>query len=252
MELEGRYLYCIIRGDEPRTYATQGICSDGGSVHTVHASGLAVVASGSPVVDYERSRRNMMIHTLVQEEVMRDCAILPVRFGTVAPDADAIRDKLLCRRRSEFDSLLDEMTDRAEVGLKAFWREQALFGEIVEENPAIRRLRDSLVGVSAERSYYERVRLGEMVAAAVQRKREVDAEKILSRLRYLAYKTKTNCLLADRMIINAAFLVDKSRTDDFDKSVGDLDSEMGDRCTFKYVSPAPPYNFVNIVVSWDR
>lgn len=248
----GKYLYCIIRGDEPRMFDAQGIDGNGGSAYTIHAAGLAAVVSDSEIVDYERSRRNMIRHSLVQEEVMRDYTILPVRFDTVAPDTESVREKLLARRCREFNSLLDEMSGKIELGLKAFWREDALFQEIVEENPQIRRLRDKLIGQSEERSYYDRVNLGELVAAAVGKKREVDADKILSYLQSLADKCKTNCMLADRMVLNAAFLVDRSRAEDFDKAIGNLDSEMGHRCTFKYIGPVPPYNFVNIVIHWDR
>lgn len=248
----GKYLYCIIRGDEPRTFDAQGINSDGGRIHTIHGAGLAAVASDSEIVEYQRTRRNMIVHTLVQEEVMRGCTILPVRFGTVAPDTESVEEQLLRRRSREFSSLLDEMSDRVELGLKAFWREDALFQEIVDANPQIRRIRDSLIGQSPERSHYERVHLGELVAAAVDRKREADAETILARLQSLACKSKTNCLLADRMIVNAAFLVDSRRAEDFDRAIENLDSDMGHRCTFKYIGPVPPYNFVNIVIHWDR
>jgi hypothetical protein len=250
--LTGRYLYCVIRGDEPRTFDAQGIDSNGGRVCTIHAAGLAAVVSDSEIVDYQRSRRNMIVHTLVQEEVMRDYTILPVRFGTVAPDAESVREKLLSKRCQEFNSLLDEMTDRVELGLKAFWREDVLFQEIVDANPQIRRLRDSLAGKSEAQSRYERIHLGELVAAAVKQKRDVDAERILSHLQSHIYKSRTNCMLADRMVLNAAFLVDRNRADDFDKAVADLDSGMGHRCTFKYIGPVPPYNFVNIVIHWDR
>jgi hypothetical protein len=36
-----------------------------------------------------------------------------------------------------------------------------------------------------------------------------------------------------------------------DEAVKRLDEEFSDRLMFKYVGPAPPYNFVNIVVNWE-
>jgi hypothetical protein len=247
----GKYMYCIIRCSEPIQLTNLGIGERGDIVHTVHFEDLAAVVSNSPVIEYDSSRRNMMAHTLVLEEVMRDFTILPVRFGTVAPSVEAIQEKLLKRRFGEFHGLLQQMEGRVELGLKAFWYEDVIFNEIVEENPPIRRLRDSLMGRPSEETYYERIRLGEMVEAAMWKKRDEDAEKILTPLRPLVYETRANKVITDRMVLNAAFLVDEAHQSDFDMAVEKLDEEMEKRLIFKYVGPVPPYNFVNIVVTWE-
>ena len=248
----GKYMYCIIRCPEPRQFTTRGIGERGDIVQTVHFEDLAAVVSDSPIMEYENSRRNMMAHTLVLEEVMRDFTILPVRFSTVAPSAEAIQEKVLKRRYGEFNGLLAEMEGRVELGLKAFWYEEVIFQEIVEQNPSIRHLRDSLMGRPPEETYYERIRLGEMIENAMWKKRDEDAERILARLRPLVYKTRANKVVTDRMVLNAAFLVNEARQAEFDETVGRLDAEMGKRLIFKYVGPVPPYNFVNIVVTWEE
>jgi hypothetical protein len=247
----GKYMYCIICSPDPRRFTTLGIGERGDVVHTLHFEDLAAVVSDSPVVEYDSSRRNMMAHTLVLEEVMQEFTILPVRFGTVAPNTEAIQEKLLKRRFGEFHGLLREMEGRVELGLKAFWYEDVIFQEIVEENPPIRRLRDSLTGRPSEETYYERIRLGEMIEAAMWKKRDKDAEKILTSLRPLVRETRANKVIMDRMVLNAAFLVDEVRQVEFDAAVEKLDEEVGKRLIFKYVGPVPPYNFVNIVVTWE-
>jgi hypothetical protein len=245
-------MYCIIRSPEPHQFTTLGIGERGDIVNTVHFMDLAAVVSDSPVIEYESSRRNMMAHTLVLEEVMREFTILPVRFGTVAPSSEAIQEKVLKRRFGEFHGLLQEMKGRVELGLKAFWYENIIFPEIVEENPPIRRLRDSLMGRPSEETYYERIRLGEMIESAVWKKRDEDAEHILAHLRPLVYQSQVNKVVTDRMVLNAAFLVDEARQTEVDAAVKRLDEEMGKRLIFKYVGPVPPYNFVNIVVTWEE
>jgi hypothetical protein len=107
------------------------------------------------------------------------------------------------------------------------------------------------MGRPSEETYYERIRLGEMVEAAMWKKRDEDAEKILTPLRSLVYETQVNKVVTDRMVVNAAFLVDEDRQAEFDAMVERLDQEMGKRLIFKYVGPVPPYNFVNIVVTWE-
>ena len=251
-ESMGKYMYCVIRCREPRQFATLGIGERGDIVHTVSHEDLAAVVSDSPIIEYESSRRNMMAHTLVLEEVMRDFAILPIRFGTIAPSSEAIQGQVLKRRYEEMNNLLDEMEGRKELGLKALWYEEVLFREIVEENPPIRQLRDSLAGLPPQQSYHDRIRLGEMVHTALGKKRDADAEMILARLRPLAYRSKSNPVVTDRMVLNAAFLVDVSREAEFDQAVQQQDAEMGSRLMFKYVDQVPPYNFVSITIKWDQ
>jgi Gas vesicle synthesis protein GvpL/GvpF len=93
------------------------------------------------------------------------------------------------------------------------------------------------------------MRLGEMVDVSMRKKREEDTERILAQLRPLAGDHKLNQVLVDRMILNAAFLVDGEREREFDRALQQLDDEMGQRLLLKYVGPVPPYNFVSIVIS---
>jgi len=248
----GKYIYCIIQPPQPCQFSTLGIGERGDIVHTVNFMQLAAVVSDTPIVDYEESRRNMMAHTLVLEEVMQQFTLLPVRFGTVAPKAEIIIDQVLKRRYGELISHLEDVEGRVELGLKAFWYEEIVLREIVEENLPIRHLRDSLMGRSAEETYYDRIRLGEWINTAMEKKRDEDAEKILERLRPLVYKSRANKVITDKMVLNAAFLVERSHEAEFDQAVRQLDADMSKRLMFKYVGPVPPYNFVNIIVHWDE
>ena len=186
----GKYLYCIIRGGDERTF--DGVAAIGDSalpVYTVPYGALAAVVSDSPFERYEATRANLVSHERVIEAVMREQTPLPVRFGTIADPADAVADiqKLLDTRATEFDGLLREMDGRVEMGLKAFWRSDAIvFDQIVAEDAQIRALRDSLKRSPSGASQASRIRLGEMVKAALGRRRDAEAAKILAPLRSIA------------------------------------------------------------------
>ena len=251
----GKYLYCIIPCSENRTFDADVIGNGDGVVHTVSHNGLATVVSDSPTTQYESTRRNMVAHEKVLETVMKEFTLLPVRFGTVADSASpehAIQ-KLLGSRFEEFEKLLTDMEDKVELGLKAFWRdEKTIFEEIVAGNTDIRRLRDSLSGRPPEVTHFDRVRLGEMVKEALNRKRANEAAKILQPLRQLAHRVRENEALGVRMVVNAAFLVERSKEPEFDRAVSKMDEQFGERVAIKYIGSAPPYNFVNIVVNWKE
>ena len=76
-----------------------------------------------------------MTHEKVIEAVMKEFdGVLPVKFGTIASNADEIRN-LLSRRYREFKTLLRDMDHKVELGVKGIWKNMNLiFKEIVEED----------------------------------------------------------------------------------------------------------------------
>lgn len=260
---EARYLYCIIKCPEERSFDGLGGIGDGDSVYTVAYEDLACVVSDSPDMKYDSTRANMMAHETVIEHVMIGAGftVLPIRFGTItrkgsiSPEED-IKHKLLESRFKEFQDLHNKMQSKVELGLRALWRdEKAIFDEIVAENREVRRVRNSLIGSmdrAPEATHFERMRAGEMVKAAMDAKRDKEARKLLSRLRPIADRVRENKIIMDRMVLNAAFLVDQRHEVAFDELVKKLDEELGERMVFKYTGPNPPFNFCEIAVTWEQ
>ena len=54
------------------------------------------------------------------------------------------------------------------------------------------------------------------------------------------------------MLLNAAFLVDRSQEPAFDARVHGLAQAQAGRLIFQYVGPLPPYNFVDIELQWEE
>ena len=246
-----QYLYCIMRCAAPRAFETLGIGETGSPVHTINFRDLAAVTSDSPQPHYDNTRRNMMAHMRVLDEVMTEFTVLPVRFDCVAPSTQVVREQLLEVRHRELSQMLDRMEGRVEMGLKAFWYEDVVFREIVGQNQTIHRMRDSLAGHSLEENY-DRIRLGELVEAELKARRETDAERVLERLRPFAEKVQVNATIADHMVVNAAFLVERARQAEFEAAVRALDTDMGQRLLIKCVGPVAPYNFVNVTMRWNN
>ncbi|MBI2912298.1 MAG: GvpL/GvpF family gas vesicle protein [Chloroflexi bacterium] len=260
---EAKYLYCIIKCDRERGFqGAPAIGVRGDDVHTVVSGGLAAVVSDSPDMRYDTTRANMVAHQTVIEGVMNEgFTVLPIRFGTVtragsARPVEDIRHKLLDRKSDELGDLYRQMDGRVELGVRALWRdEKAIYDEIVADNPPIRRLRDSLLPQmrrSPEATHFDRMRLGEMVKAALDRKREKEAKNLLARVAPLAERVRENKIVMDRMVMNAAFLVRKDNEAAFDEAVAALSEELGERMALRYIGPAPPFNFCEIVVTWDE
>lgn len=252
----GKYLYCIISSGEQRAF--DGVVPIGDSsdaVYTVPSDGLSMVVSEAALGQFESTRANLLAHQKVQERVMKEFTLLPVRFGTVAQGASAEVDiqRLLAKRSREFHELLEAMEGKVELGLKVLWRDmEAVFGEIVARNEDIRRLRESIAPEAPPKTRFGRIRLGEMVKEALEGKKRSEREGLLALLRPLARRTVENQVVVDRMMLNAAFLVDMAQEKEFDQVVSQMDGQMAQRLLFRYVGPVPPYNFVNVVVNWNE
>jgi hypothetical protein len=213
---------------------------------------LAAVVSDAPQDQYDISRENLLAHQRVVTQAMTRSDVLPVAFGTVAESDQQVQEQLLRGAADELHRSLAEVQGCIELELKVLWNEERLFAEIVAENDDIRALRDSLVGQAPEATHYERVQLGAMIAAAIQGKSEAEAASLLDALEPLAVATRVNDNFGDMMLLNAAFLVDKSQEQAFDARVQALGAAQAGRQIFQYVGPLPPYNFVDLRLQWEE
>ncbi|GAF86303.1 unnamed protein product, partial [marine sediment metagenome] len=106
---------------------------------------------------------------------------------------------------------------------------------------------------AAHRSTRERlIQIGELVQKALEEKKEQERALLLKPLEELSIDTKVNNSFGDRMFLNAAFLVDKSRDKEFDDQIRELRERYAERMKITYVGPAPIFNFVNIVIHWEE
>lgn len=243
---ERRYVYCVYRSSYPRIFKEPGIAGRGYPVYSINHRDLAVVVSASPALRYPCTLRNMTTHMRVQEEVMRSHAILPVQFNTVSPNIESVIDCFLAPAYDELCARLDTIDGRVEIGVKAFWRQDILFREIVMENLDIRTLRDAIAGRSPEASYDDRVQLGEMVEKALRLKRERESEVMLARLKPHAEHLRVSMPVSERMALNAVVFLKADELPGFERSLEELQDELRERMLFKCVGPTPPYNFVEL------
>jgi hypothetical protein len=118
----------------------------------------------------------------------------------------------------------------------------------VDENGAIARKKEEAARPPSHQGAAERIAIGQMVQAALEVKKEREGEEILTRLAGDAADYRVNKTAGDRMILNAAFLVDRGRERDFDDMMERLDNLYHARIKFTYVGPVAPYNFVNLTL----
>jgi len=249
IQKEGKYIYGIIRHAGPVDFGPIGIGKRADLVYGINYSDITAVVSNSPIIQYQARRVNMIAHQKVLEEVMKRFTVLPVRFSTISEhndDAGILR--ILEKDYDKFSNLLSKMEGKKELGLKILAQETAIYESIIEKHDEIRSLRDKLINLPTDKTYYQRMKIGEMVAEALKKEIEAYKNSILSVLNPLSEDVKVNDNYGDMMILNAAFLIKNTSESAFDKVVDDLDGKYGNFMMFKYVGTLPPYNFVNLVI----
>jgi hypothetical protein len=248
-EKEGKYIYCIIDSNIPESFGNVGIGGRGDEVYTVCYKNISAVISSSPIKDYRVSRINMIPHEKNIEEAMKDHTVLPVKFGTITKtDEDDEMKNILSREYGRFNDMLKKMKDKKELGLKAIFKEDVIFKHILEKYAEITKLKEVIASKPPEKTHFQRAKIGEMVGKALENEKALYRKRILNALSPLSEDEKTNKEYGERMIINAAFLVNDKKEERFDKAINKLDEEYGDLIRFKFVGLVPPFNFVNLVI----
>jgi len=256
MDKEGKYIYCIIATSQERNFGPIGIGGRGDDVLTFGHNDLSMVVSSHPITKFAVNSDNMLSHQRVIEEVMKEFdRVLPVRFGTIASNADEIRN-LLGRRYRELKNALRDLDHKVELGVKGVWKNMdVIFKEVLDENKAIKITKEDIQSDRNKKNIQAKMEVGKMVENALEKKKEEEAENIVDALRRTSSNYKLNKTVGDEMFVNAAFLVDKGREKEFDNIMDDLGEEHKDRVKFMYTGPLPVFNFVNIVIypeEWEK
>ncbi|MCG8341269.1 MAG: GvpL/GvpF family gas vesicle protein [Chlorobiales bacterium] len=240
----GLYIYCIISSPKAVSFGDIGIGGRCDEVRTIAWEDIHAVVSQAPLTKYDTSRENIMAHEFVIETVMKDYAVLPLRFATVMNDESDVRHLLKAKYEKCVEEL-ERVEGKVELGVKAIAKKDVVFEEILLKNDDIRTLKEKIQDIPYEKTYYDRLAIGKMVENALEDEKKKYQKIILETLEPVSLEMKENKNFGDRMIVNASFLVDKEEEGQFDDRVNELGEKYGDKIIFKYVGGIPPYSFVN-------
>src|SRR3954452_23792483 len=173
----GLYVYGVMRaGDAPAPSRT-GVGDT--PVQTVERGSMAALVSEVPGDSVPGRAKNLTAHTEVLRAAMDGGTVLPMRFGVLMPDEDTVKHELLETRAPWLNQMLDALDGRVEMTVSAMYREEVLLHEVVTQDAAIAKLRERVQNQPAAATHFERIRLGELVAQAVEARRNTDATAIL-------------------------------------------------------------------------
>jgi hypothetical protein len=237
------YVYGIVEAGAPEPTGS-GIRD--APLRLIPGESAAALVSSLEGEELRLGREEAMTHARVLEDALSRGTVLPMRFGVVVADADEVRERILAGHGGELTAQLERLAGKVELAVRAVYEEEALMREIVQANPEIARRREALRGQPEDATYYERIGLGEMVAGAVERARESDANTILEVLSPLALAVEIGQPGHERVVLNASFLVEREAVGRFDEALEDVARGQAERIRFKLTGPLPPHSFVEL------
>ena len=201
----GKYVYCVIPCPTEKK-SFGSLGFDAAEVYTLDYKDLAPVVSDVAYRDYAANEQEVVVHRSVVEHIMRENSVIPVAFGM----AFKTRKLLQIAMSAGYQAMqkAQQVVDgKVELGVKVFLPKDQILME-----PG---------------------------------RREECSSDFLEHLLAVSSDWKKLKLFSDRLVLNAAFLVDKSAVDEFSLQVGML-TEKYDMLKVQYSGPWPAYNFVDI------
>jgi hypothetical protein len=236
---QAAYVYGVVRAGSIDAIEAEGI--GGADVDVIRQGDVAALISLVPATDIRMSRRDLHRHLAVLEEAFSKTTVLPFRFGSAADSVDVLEQDVLLVNREEYLSALERLRGCMQFNVKAEYVQDALLTEIVVSDPEIAQLRERTQRLGAA-GYYERLELGERVAAAMAERRQQDGVEILGALDSEFVDVVVD-EPEDPLAFKASFLVDQKRRDAFDRKLEAIARERQATLRFEVIGPLPPTSF---------
>lgn len=245
----GAWLHGVVADADPATLT--GITGmDGAPVRAVRAAGLVAVVSAAPLGEYgeEALRRNLedlawleraaRAHHAVVDALSRAGAVVPARLATVHRDDDRVA-RVLTERRDELAATLARLDGREEWGVK---------GYVVPG--AVPRSAEPAGGGGAGAAYLRRRRAqltareeGQRIAADAAAAAHNALAGYAVAARRHAPQDRRLSGAPTAMVLNGAYLIDRTALDGFSDLVGSL-ADRHPELRLELTGPWPPYSFV--------
>lgn len=208
---QGKYIYCVIAYPQERE-SFGNLGFDSQEVYTLDYRDLSPVVSDVVYRDYAVDEGEVEVHRRVVEQVMQEHSVIPVAYGMAFKSKKLLQVAMSAGYKA-MQKALEVVDGKVELGVKVFLPKD------LENMDTLKRS-------------------------------EIEAE-FQNKLKDVSFDRKKLNLFSDRLIMNGAFLVEKSRITELSDQVGLL-TEKYSNLKVQYSGPWPAYNFVDIHILGNK
>ncbi|MED4226365.1 GvpL/GvpF family gas vesicle protein [Neobacillus cucumis] len=239
----GLYVFCVIPEKQQKRFGKVTMNGVENEIYTIHHQNTALVVT-KVTDEVLPNRNNLLAHQQTISKVMQQYTIIPMSFGNVFHSE---QDALLVAQhlQSEFEKLFLQLDNKIEVGLKVIVKQEWL-DQLIKQDNVLGEWKKEKKDLSNPANFYDQIHLGERAQNLVLGIEHRVEEEIYRPLLELADAGKQNNTIAGKVLLNAAFLIDRKVEEGFDQKVNELYELWKEKAEFKYSGPWPAYNFVNI------
>jgi Gas vesicle synthesis protein GvpL/GvpF len=226
----------VVRRDHP---PISGRGKDRLGVRLVESGELAAAVT-ELAEDAELHEEDATRHLDLLILLLRDGPVLPLAFGTVSPDEDAVRAEVLEPAADDLLRRLEAVDGYVEARLEIYFDESAALRDVMREDPRLRSLAEESRGDSPLDT---RIALGEAVSGHLQEWRRTHADAVLGMLGDAVVEI-ADLEATEPLQQRWAFLVREDGLDVLDEAVGKVRKALGTAAAMEYVGPLPVYSFL--------
>ncbi|SEB69068.1 GvpL/GvpF family gas vesicle protein [Rhodococcus koreensis] len=238
----GVYVYGIVPADVEVAEDATGVAD--GTVEVVTHGDIAALVSGLSVDRALGKPGDLRAHADLLDGVAGVAPVLPLRFGAVLSDADAVQEELLSAHADEFGTALEKLEGKAQYIVKGRYVEKAILREILDEDDQASALREEIRDKSEDAGRQARMALGELVSNAIVAKREQDTRRVVEALDDLAASVNVREPTHEEEAVQVAILADVERQDELEQVLSELAQDWDGRVEMRLLGPQAAYDFV--------
>ena len=243
-EKTGTYVYAVVAAETDIPEGLEPVGEQTGELAVLDHRSLAAVVSDVPVDRPLGRRQDLMAHERVVNAIAEQMTVLPMRFGGVVRDDQAVVDELLETHHDYFVWALEQLEGCVQFVLHGRYDQDLLLGRIVQANSEIAELSGSIRGQDEDATYYERIRLGEMISTELGQERSADAAAAEEKLSQFAVAVLVKEAGGEDGAVNISLLVRRDHRSEFEQAVDALGDEWGDRVSLRLIGPVAPFDFL--------
>ncbi len=238
------YVYGIVPGDVEVEESAQGIGDPPASVEVVHEGDIAALVSVIPTDHALGTPDDLQAHAKLLDGTAGVAPVLPLRFGAVLTDEDAVAEELLRDHHDEFAEALKALEGYAEYLVKGRYDEKAFLADLVSENEEARQLSEDIRDKSEAASRNSRIALGELIANAIESMRKEDTKTVIDGLADIAAQVNPREPTHEWDAVHVALLAEVERQAELEEVVDRMNESASGRMGLRLLGPLAAYDFV--------
>ena len=238
------YVYGILPGDVELEAEVTGVGNPPVPVRLVRHRDLAALVSDVDLGKPLGTPEDLMAHEELLDASATDAPVLPLRFGALVTNEDAVTSELLDPHYQEFQAALEDLEGHAEYVIKGRYIQDQILREVLTENPAAADMAAQVKGADPAASRDLQMQLGEFINQAIAEKREQDTRALGDALAGHVSASVVRPETHELDAVHAAFLVEARAADALMQAVEQLAADWDGRVDLRVIGPIAAYDFV--------